>query len=56
MKRLVFDLDGALPHDDRSVGYAERRPNLVMVERLRADGFYIDVGHAEIRAILAGEA
>lgn len=44
MKRLVFDLDGTLAHDDPSVGYAERRPNLAMVERLRAyqaEGFEI---------------
>jgi capsule biosynthesis phosphatase len=36
MKRLVFDLDGTLTHDDPSVGYAERRPNAAMVEKLRA--------------------
>ena len=36
MKRLVFDLDGTLTHDDPSVGYAERRPNLAVVEKLRA--------------------
>jgi capsule biosynthesis phosphatase len=44
MKRLVFDLDGVLTHDDPSVSYAERRPNAAMVERLRAyqaDGFEI---------------
>jgi len=44
MKRLVFDLDGTLTHDDASVGYAERRPNAAVVERLRAyraEGFEI---------------
>jgi capsule biosynthesis phosphatase len=35
MKRLVFDLDGTLTHDDSSVGYAERRPNAAVVEKLR---------------------
>ena len=44
MKRLVFDLDGTLTHDDASVSYAERPPNLAMVEKLRAyraEGFEI---------------
>ena len=36
MKRLVFDLDGTLTHDDPSVGYAERKPNAAVVEKLRA--------------------
>ena len=36
MKRLVFDLDGTLAHDDPSVSYGERRPNLAVVEKLRA--------------------
>ena len=36
MKRLVFDLDGTLTHDDASVGYAERRPNAAVVAKLRA--------------------
>ena len=30
MKRLVFDLDGTLTHDDQDVGYAERAPNLAL--------------------------
>jgi capsule biosynthesis phosphatase len=49
MKRLVFDLDGTLTHDDASVGYAERRPNTALVERLRAyraDGFEIVIASA----------
>jgi capsule biosynthesis phosphatase len=44
MKRLVFDLDGTLTHDDPSVGYAERQPNAAVVEKLRgyqAQGFEI---------------
>jgi capsule biosynthesis phosphatase len=35
MKRLVFDLDGTLSQDDASLGYAERRPNVAVVEKLR---------------------
>jgi capsule biosynthesis phosphatase len=35
MKRLVFDLDGTLTHDDPSVDYAERAPNAAMAEKLR---------------------
>jgi capsule biosynthesis phosphatase len=44
MKRLVFDLDGTLTHDDPSVDYAARRPNTAVVEKLRAyqaEGFEI---------------
>lgn len=44
MKRLVFDLDGTLTHDDPQVGYADRRPNSAVVEKLRAyaaEGFAI---------------
>jgi capsule biosynthesis phosphatase len=44
LKRLVFDLDGTLTHDDPQASYAERRPNADMVEKLRAyraDGFEI---------------
>lgn len=44
MKRLVFDLDGTLTHDDPQASYAERRPNAAMVEKLRAyraEGFEI---------------
>lgn len=35
MKRLVFDLDGTLTLDDPQVDYAERQPNLAVVEKLR---------------------
>lgn len=44
MKRLVFDLDGTLALDDPGRPYAEREPNLAVVEKLRAyraDGFEI---------------
>jgi capsule biosynthesis phosphatase len=36
MKRLVFDLDGTLTHDEAERPYAERRPNAEVVEKLRA--------------------
>jgi capsule biosynthesis phosphatase len=36
MKRLVFDLDGTLTHDDASVDYDARQPNQAVVEKLRA--------------------
>src|SRR5690348_6403678 len=44
MKRLVFDLDGTLTHDDASVDYAERQPNTAVAAKLRdyrAQGFEI---------------
>lgn len=44
MKRLVFDLDGTLALDEPERAYADRRPNLAVVERLRAykaEGFEI---------------
>ena len=44
MKRLVFDLDGTLTHDDASADYAERAPNAAVVAKLRdyqAQGFEI---------------
>ncbi len=44
MKRLVFDLDGVLALDDPSRTYAEREPNMPLVEKLRqykAEGFEI---------------
>lgn len=44
MKRLVFDLDGTLALDEPERPYAERRPNLALVEKLReyrAQGFEI---------------
>jgi len=44
MKRLVFDLDGTLTHDDPGVPYGERRPNRAVIAQLRvyrARGFEI---------------
>ncbi|WP_296598576.1 HAD hydrolase family protein [Phenylobacterium sp.] len=35
MKRLVFDLDGTLALDEPGLGYADRRPNLELVAKLR---------------------
>ncbi|NIJ07985.1 capsule biosynthesis phosphatase [Sphingomonas vulcanisoli] len=36
MKRLVFDLDGTLTHDEPGVSYADKRPRADMVAQLRA--------------------
>ena len=58
MKRLVFDLDGTLTHDDPSVGYAERRPNQAMVKKLRAyqaEGFEIVICSARNMQTYAGQ-
>jgi capsule biosynthesis phosphatase len=58
MKRLVFDLDGTLTHDDASVSYAERRPNAAMVEKLRAyreQGFEIVICSARNMRTYAGD-
>jgi len=58
MKRLVFDLDGTLTHDDKAVGYAERMPNLAMVEKLRAykaQGFEIVICSARNMQTYAGQ-
>lgn len=58
MKRLVFDLDGTLTHDDPSVGYAERRPNLAIVDKLRAyraQGFEIVICSARNMRTYAGD-
>jgi capsule biosynthesis phosphatase len=44
MKRLVFDLDGTLTHDDPALPYPQKQPNLDVVARLReyhAQGFEI---------------
>jgi capsule biosynthesis phosphatase len=58
MKRLVFDLDGTLTHDDASVGYAERRPNAAVVEKLRgyqAQGFEIVICSARNMGAYEGQ-
>lgn len=49
MKRLVFDLDGTIALDDPARSYAEREPNLPLIERLRAyraQGFEIVIASA----------
>ena len=46
MKVIVIDLDGTLTHDEPSLDYADRRPRLDVIARLReyrADGFRIAV-------------
>jgi len=46
MKRLVFDLDGTLTHDEPGIPYPEKRPREEVIERLReykAAGFTIIV-------------
>jgi capsule biosynthesis phosphatase len=58
MKRLVFDLDGTLTHDDASVDYAERRPNVAVVEKLRsyhAQGFAIVICSARNMRTFEGQ-
>ena len=58
MKRLVFDLDGTITHDDASAPYAERRPNLAVVEKLRAyreQGFEIVICSARNMRTYAGD-
>ena len=58
MKRLVFDLDGTLTHDDAARPYAERAPNLAMVEKLRAyreQGFEIVICSARNMQTYAGQ-
>jgi capsule biosynthesis phosphatase len=58
MKRLVFDLDGTLTHDDKAVGYGERRPNLAMVDKLRAyraEGFTIVICSARNMQTYGGQ-
>ena len=49
MKRLVVDLDGTLTLDDPEVAYADKVPNLALIEKLkdyRAQGFEIAVATA----------
>jgi capsule biosynthesis phosphatase len=58
MKRLVFDLDGTLTHDDPDVGYPERAPNAAMVEKLRAyreQGFEIVICSARNMRTYGGD-
>ncbi len=49
MKRLVFDLDGTLTHDDGDVPYDKKVPRADVVQRLRdyhAKGFTIVIASA----------
>ena len=49
MKRIVVDLDGTLTIDTPNTPYAEKEPNLVLIERLReykAEGFDIVIATA----------
>ena len=49
MKRLVFDLDATLTLDDPRVDYASKKPNEVVIERLkeyRSLGFQIVISTA----------
>lgn len=58
MKRLVFDLDGTLAIDDPTRPYADRAPNLAVVERLRAykaEGFEIIICSARNMRTHAGQ-
>jgi capsule biosynthesis phosphatase len=44
MKCIVIDLDGTLTHDEAGVPYPDKRPNIAVVERLRAykaEGFRV---------------
>lgn len=43
MKRLVLDLDGTITQDDASCSYADKRPNVAVIDRLRE---YHDMGFA----------
>ncbi len=58
MKRLIFDLDGTLAHDDPARAYADREPNLPVVEMLRAykaEGFEIVICSARNMRTYAGQ-
>jgi len=58
MKRLVFDLDGVLTIDDSSRSYADREPNLPVIDKLRdyrARGFEIVICSARNMRTHAGQ-
>jgi len=58
MKRLVFDLDGTIALDDPDRSYAERAPNLVLIEQLRAyrdQGFEIVICSARNMRTYGGQ-
>ena len=58
MKRLVFDLDGVIALDDPERPYAEREPNLAIIEKMRAykaEGFEIAVATARNMRTFSGQ-
>jgi len=58
MKRLVFDLDGVLTIDDPGRSYADREPNLPVIEKLRdyrAQGFEIVICSARNMRTFGGQ-
>ena len=58
MKRLVFDLDGVLTIDDPDRPYADREPNLPVIEKLRAykaQGFEIAICTARNMRTFGGQ-
>ena len=58
MKRLVFDLDGVIALDDPERPYAEREPNLAIIEKMRAykaEGFEIAVATARNMRTYSGQ-
>lgn len=58
MKRLVFDLDGTIALDDPARPYAEREPNLPLIDKLhayKADGFEIIVASARNMRTYGGD-
>ena len=57
-RRLVVDLDGTLTLDEAGVPYGEKRPNLPLVERLRAykaEGFEIVISTARNMRTYGGD-
>ncbi len=57
MKRLVLDLDGTLTLDGGSEDYSQKRPNLAVIEAVRAykaDGFEIIIATARNMRTYAG--
>ncbi|MCI3134560.1 HAD-IIIC family phosphatase [Phenylobacterium aquaticum] len=58
MKRLVFDLDGTIALDDPDRSYAERAPNLALIDQLRAyrdQGFEIVICSARNMRTYGGQ-
>ena len=57
-KRIIIDLDGTLTLDEAGVPYAEKLPNIPVIERLRAyeaEGFEIVVSTARNMRTYAGD-